>query len=491
MTITKRRLGALALVAATLLTAITVVAQADSKPRWCPEDAECGTISRPIVDGRPELGSVDIAYARLPHTGEGPAVSTVAVNPGGPGVETIGNAEMFAATLKDLRADHDLLLVDPRGTGESGKLPCGVTDAEYRTAPRARQHELVARCAANLGAKAAGYTSAAAADDIDAVRATLGVDKLDLYGLSYGTYLMPVYAERHQQHVRSIVLSGAFPLEFDPLARPSAQAVSLALQRICERSKACDGPTALRDLSATATKLRERPITIPITDGSGGKHDWRFSEDKLANLLYEGASSAMPGGPAAMWGEVPAVLHAYAAGNEESLRELVRKAAAEGMSDEDQAPFLAVVCNDYHRAWDVDASLPVRGQQYETALAKAKQSEFGGFSPRGFTEGQVDGGDACISWPNVVPPQNIRPAFPDVPVLVLSGDLDANTPDANGRLAAQQFRRSTFVSVPNVGHLPDFESTGCATGIATRFVRTGQTGSLDCLAQVPVTPVTK
>lgn len=66
---------------------------------------------------------------------------------------------------------------------------------------------MVERCAKNLGPKAAGYTSAATADGIDAIRDHLGVPQLSLYGLSYGTYLMPVYASRHPERVRNIVLS--------------------------------------------------------------------------------------------------------------------------------------------------------------------------------------------------------------------------------------------------------------------------------------------
>jgi len=43
------------------------------------------------------------------------------------------------------------------------------------------------------------------------VRAALGLEQLDLWGDSYGTFLMPVYAARHPEHVRSIVLNGANP----------------------------------------------------------------------------------------------------------------------------------------------------------------------------------------------------------------------------------------------------------------------------------------
>lgn len=100
------------------------------------------------------------------HTAAGPAKGTVAVNPGGPGEVAIDRAPLFAPALHGLLADHDLLLVDPRGTGRSERLPCGVTDAEYRFGTRAQQRAAVERCARNLGPKAAAYTAATADDTL-------------------------------------------------------------------------------------------------------------------------------------------------------------------------------------------------------------------------------------------------------------------------------------------------------------------------------------
>lgn len=161
---------------------------------------------------------------------------------------------------------------------------------------------------------------------------------------------------------------------------------------------------------------------------------------------------------------------------------------AEHTGTEDQASFLAVTCNDYVRAWDRDASLSERRRQYRSALAAADPAGFGAFSVKGWTEGQTDGADNCLAWPRRgtahPQPTELRD-LPDVPVLVLSGDLDTNTPEANSRLSAAQFRHSAFVSVPNTGHVPELESTGCTLDISTHFIRTGQVGDTSCLAHIP------
>ncbi|MFE7129487.1 alpha/beta fold hydrolase [Streptomyces sp. NPDC057638] len=475
--------------------------RAATAPAWCPtvpgHRVDCDTLDRPLVAGTSALGKVKVSYAVVRHSAPGAAKGTVAVNTGGPGEAAIGRAPTLGHVLGDLLKDHDLLLVDPRGTGRSERIPCGVTDAEYRFGTRAQQRAAVKRCAANLGPKAAAYTSAATADDIDAVRARLGVPQLSLYGLSYGTYLMPVYASRHPERVRSIVASGAYPLAFDPLGRPQAQAVSTTLRRVCERSVpvACDGEQAVRDLATAAARLRDRPMTVPVTTGHG-TYTVRFTEGKLANLLYEAASrevGAAPGEPSLL-GRLPRALNRFAHGDVSALRTLVQEDGASG-GPEDQAPYIGVVCNDYRKPWSAKATLPARWHQYRAALAGADRGEYGAFSAEGFNEGPTDGGDVCVDWPreNTAPdPQPTHPKLPDVPVLVLSGDLDANTPDANGARAARQFRGSGFLSVINTGHVPEWEPTGCVTGVSTRFLRTGGPGDTSCLrglAPITVDPV--
>ncbi|NJP79691.1 alpha/beta hydrolase [Streptomyces sp. AA8] len=465
-------------------------------PAWCPaiggHRVDCGRLGRPLVTGKPELGEVKVSYAVVRHSAPGPAKGTVAVNPGGPGETSVDKAEAFAWGLEGLLKDHDLLLVDPRGTGASEPVPCGVTDAEYRFGTRAQQRAAVERCAGNLGPRAAGYASAATADDIDAIRAHLGVQKLSLYGLSYGTYLMPVYASRHPEHVRNIVLSGAFPLALDPLARPSAQAVSLSLRRVCERSVpvACDGRQAVKDLATTAARLRGRPITVPITTDHG-VYKKRFTEDKLANLVFEAASSQVgfePDKPSLL-GQLPHALDRFVKGDAAPLRKLVQEEGKTG-STVDQAPYIAVTCNDYRKAWSKDAPLPERWRQYNAALAAVRPGEHGAFSAKGFTEGTTDAGDVCIGWPreNTPGPQPTKPELPDVPVLVLSGDLDANTPDASGKKAAEQFRNSRFFSARNMGHVPELEQSRCVTGVSSHFLRTGEPGDTSCMRALP--PIT-
>ena len=476
-------------------TAATPPAVPSAKPHWCPDidghATECGVVARPLVDGMPELGHVDVGYALVRHSGHNPrAAGTLMANPGGPGVATIDYGTDVVATTESLLEDYDVLLIDARGTGESDPLDCGIAESEFGVGTREYQRSAVARCATELGPRAAGYTTAVTADDFDAVRAHLGIDKVIAYGSSYGTYLMTVYAQRHPEHVQSVVLAGAYPLRFDPMQRPNAEAVDLTLRRICLRSGACDGEVAVVDLRSVATRLRTTPITVGSV---------LVTEGEFGNLVFEGATSDVGSDPAEMTplGRLPAALHAAAAGDDTVLRSVLRdiiSADQDSDGDDNDDLYVTVACNDYLTLWSQDADAATRDAQYRGALAG--QGRLGSFGAQGFADAQHDGGDVCIRWPGL--PHHQRPdevvaSLPPVPALVLSGDLDAVTPDVNGRLAAQQFPRGTFVEVPNLGHTPDNEPGGCVADIVEQFLRTGATGSalacLDHIAPIKVAPV--
>lgn len=109
-----------------------------------------------------------------------------------------------------------------------------------------------------------------------------------------------MFAQRHPASVRSIVLSSAFPLGFDMGARANAQAVRLAIRRVCARSTTgkCDGARTLRQLGRLARRVRAHPIPYRL-------HGERrvLDETALAGIAYwagadaRSASSRRSSGP--------------------------------------------------------------------------------------------------------------------------------------------------------------------------------------------------
>jgi pimeloyl-ACP methyl ester carboxylesterase len=458
-----------------------VVAQA---PECVPvPDVECGSVRVPLFRSRPGGPTIDIAYALIRHRDPALPVArgTVAFNPGGPGTDVIAGAAGWTGLLAGLLSDHDVLLIDPRGTGRSHALDCGWT-----ALPPTRRAFIrtSARCGRTLGRQTRAYTSAATADDFEAVRAHLGIAKLDLYGVSYGTYLMTVFAQRHPMSVRSIVLSSAFPLRFDMWARANAHAMRLAIRRVCVRSTTgkCDGPRTLRQLGRLAHRLRANPIPYRL-DGERRVLD----ETALAGIAYWADVSI---------GQLPAIVRAALRGDTgpliEAARALSRFSGSQvpGVS-QNLALAGAVMCNDYPTLWNRRARIPVRERQFAARRARLEQSAFRPFTERAWTSAIIDRGNTCIRWPDRHGPvQRTSGPFPDVPVLVTSGDLDPNVPTAEGRQAARQFTHAQVVEVPNAGHAPELEPTGCAASITSDFIRNQRLGDTSCLANIPPVPVT-
>ncbi len=78
-------------------------------------------------------------------------------------------------------------------------------DAEIAAATR--------RCLAAIGSHADPrfYTTSLAVRDLEAVRRALGLARINLYGVSYGTRVAQQYVRHHGEVVRSVVLDGVVP----------------------------------------------------------------------------------------------------------------------------------------------------------------------------------------------------------------------------------------------------------------------------------------
>lgn len=438
----------------------------------CPTGAVCGTLTVPLLRGTTDPRTTHVAYALVPRKDTSrPAAGTIAVNPGGPGGAVIPLAQEYSTRLEALRRDHDLLLMDPRGTGSSDWQSCG-TPPDVFTYPKPRLQRAMERCAQRLGDRRNAYTSANIADDLDAVRAELGIKRLVLFGQSYGTYLMSVYADHHPTRVDKIVLSGAYPLTTDPWMRPNARSVATALTAFCRSSGTCAPDKAVSDTAALAARLRHHPIRYTLT-AAGRPRTQVIDEGELVKL-----HTLHAGGSPDIWPRLTTAVRQALRGRPDALVRLAKEFYAP-VSDlrtvgthHSAAMAFSVICHDYAVPYRRSASLPVRQDQLLQGRRRIGDRPFAPFSAAGWTEGSMDTVDACIRWPGRTD-TTYRPTghMPDVPALVLAGDLDTNTGAAYGRQAAAQFRHSTFVLVPGAGHTPDHGP--CATSLLNDFVRTG------------------
>src|SRR5436190_11469586 len=139
---------------------------------------------------------------------------------GGPGSAATTLTSAVIGIWPGVHRHHDILLVDQRGTGGSHELSCPVPPAPIETQDQLKRY--LDDCFAKLATDPTQYGTAAAMDDLEAVRASLGYRRLDLYGTSYGATAAQVFLKRHPRSVRAVVLDGGTLIDIPFLGRFSS-----------------------------------------------------------------------------------------------------------------------------------------------------------------------------------------------------------------------------------------------------------------------------
>ena len=208
-----------------------------------PRPFQCGHVVAPIRRADPALGTTKVAFAvRTRADRRRPSLGTIVAMDGGPGYASTDApfARSLVAVLAPLLRRHDLVLFDERGTGRSDVVDCA--PLQRGLTPEAIA---VGECANQLGPRYAGYTTAEAAHDLEAVRSALGLGKVFFYGDSYGTLFGQAYAVRYPGSLRGLVLDSAYPGD-DPYYRTLLPAGLNGLRVACRRAPTCAGDPVAR-----------------------------------------------------------------------------------------------------------------------------------------------------------------------------------------------------------------------------------------------------
>jgi pimeloyl-ACP methyl ester carboxylesterase len=397
----------------------------------------------------------------------------------------------FFAPDLDVR---DLLIIDDRGRGLSGTIDC--PELQHGTAPFAQAE---ADCAAQLGDAASRYGTGDVAEDVDAVRAALGYDKVDYFGLSYGGADITAYATRFGEHLRSMVLDSPYgPPDLSPFVaehyRTHSQPRMVRLD--CVRSPTCapDHPDPGADLDELIEAIRLNPVQGTAHDANGNLLNVRIDEDFLLDYIVGNF-------PTGVFTSIGELLAASASLKRRDPAPLLRL-GAEGFSPlwgqafdaGDPTIFSyganrATACVDAHEPWEWGAPVSERMKQYAEAASDLPSDYFAPFSKAAGT-GLLSWpfGKPCIWWQRPTPSSPVAPPhaiYPAVPTLVLGGDMDNILPLEGTTKLAALFPNSTFVTVAEAGHVT-ISWTQCAANLTLQFIETLLVGDTSC-ADTPET----
>ncbi|WP_206184905.1 alpha/beta hydrolase [Thermoactinospora rubra] len=186
----------------------------------CEEDptAECGTLAVPVDWDNPAAGTFELALARRKATDPGARIGSLVINPGGPGGSGVDAVvRNWLPFTPELTRRFDVVGFDPRGVGRSHPVVCSrellgrspdpimKSQADF-DAMLAYNERLRQDCRARTGPLFDHVDTGSVVRDLDALRAALGEDKLTYYGISYGTLIGQLYAERFPGRVRALAL---------------------------------------------------------------------------------------------------------------------------------------------------------------------------------------------------------------------------------------------------------------------------------------------
>ena len=423
----------------TLLTAAQVKALTSG--------SSCGFLTVPekhAVNGQPASEkTIQVAVVKLAARSADKKTDPVVYLHGGPGGAGISDymTEQFSSLIKN----RDVYVVDQRGVGRSKPaLNC----PKYRGKP-----EQLSACKNTLiasGVDLSAYTSLQSAWDFIELRKALKIEQWNIYGESYGTRLATTVMRESEAGIRSVILDGMFPIEVNGISEtPWALYETLnQILRNCAQSKGCN-----RD----SLKTRIETIVRNLQNQSKLKESRDFIQT-LANLT----------------------------GNE-NLVEYVHTIARqpnriESQDGVDDGSFLAmglsVICAEEYPFLE-RKGMPDTNEQ---GWSEATRTAVNGMTHMGFDV------PSCKIW-DVPAASDIetRAITSNLPVLLLNGQNDSQTPAAWGALVAKNMSMSRNLTNPRGEHIQLGTGNSCIESLLEKFLTT-PTSTLDASCITAIAP---
>jgi pimeloyl-ACP methyl ester carboxylesterase len=426
------------------------------------QPALCGRLRRPLNPAEPDGRQIELHYAVLPALARQKKPDPVFFFAGGPGQSAIDLAGTVGHLLARFSNRRDIVLIDQRGTGASAALRCPGDDDPTR--PLARQLDGAAAeralhdCRQALQRLPHGdlrqFGTTLAMQDADAVRQALGVERVNLVGVSYGTRAALEYLRQFPRAVRRVVLDGVVAPDepLPPAMAADGGAAFRALLAWCRADADCHA--AHPALAERWRRLQERlPADVSVTHPLTGRAETvRLTPQALTALVRASLYSPV------LASAVPLAIEQAASGGRWDAFIGLAGALGGGRGGElAQGMHFSVLC-----AEDVPAPSPTPALAPASAPAPA--------------EGDFDDGSVaqyariCADWPRAdVPAAFHRVPASAAPVLLLSGGLDPVTPPRHAeRVARALGPAARAVVVPQAGH--GVLALACVRELAFRFV---------------------
>jgi pimeloyl-ACP methyl ester carboxylesterase len=431
---------------------------------------ECATLAAPLDYADATGKTIDLAVTRLPAADATRRIGALLFNCGGPGCPAVSFLHESGTLLfpDETRARFDLVGFDPRGTGASAPVACGIDweawlaidpspddDAEWE-AWLAGGQAFAAACAANGGDLLPFMGTEHVVTDMERLRQALGEETISFLGLSYGTSLGARYADRYPERVRAFALDSALlsfvdPVTFVPEWVDGIERSFDALLADCAAAMTCpfhSGGNPGAAFDALMAELDTRPLEVAAEDGV------RLVGQRAVLDAVDGSLSRPP-----RWPQLAAALAAAQAGDGTAVLALADQ-RNERLPDGTYAPggelFLAVSCLDF--------ALPKDPVAYQALATKAAT-----IAPR-LGAYYATWVLPCIFWPAAPTPASHAPVAQGAPpILVIGATLDTQDPYQWSVDMVAQLQSGVLLTREGTGH-PSYFTSRCVEDAVNAYL---------------------
>ncbi|HEY8026313.1 MAG TPA: alpha/beta fold hydrolase [Burkholderiaceae bacterium] len=393
---------------------------------------------------------------------EGARPDPVFVLAGGPGQAGSEILPLLDSSFRKLRATRDIVFIDQRGTGLSGKLDCESTQ-EVDDLDEAGQEQLIRKCMKSLDKPFKFYNTENSARDLEQVRNALGYSQVNLWGGSYGTRLGQAYARMFPASVRALVLDGvASPDQIIFAWGRDAQASLDTTFSYCATAPGCHAayPNLPQQFSALLARV------------NGGEVKLDFYHPRTARRVQ------MQMAPARFLQTVRTAL--YSADSANRLPFLIDSADKGNWN-----PFVAQM----YSVSDFSLEGPAIGLMLSVTcaedIARVTPAIIADEEHNSFLAGRELKlmSRLCQSMDVPAIPYS-EPAMISAPTLLLSGALDPVTPPYRAQSAAKLMNHAQQFVVTNASHI--VSQAGCAPRLLREFIdHPDQPLAAECLKDIP------
>src|SRR5947209_5603565 len=365
-------------------------------PHPCPHAAgfTCTTLAVPLDYAGQAAGTLHLAVgsqqvSRAPRG----VLLFLTGGPGQPGVPFLTHVR---TRLRAALTGYRLVMFDQRGTGTAAlrcpALQAAAGGSDLVVPPPGA----VPACAHAIGAQRRDYTTPETVRDIERLRQALGVARLTVDGVSYGTYVAERYALTYPTHVARLVLDSVVPQwGADATYVAAIQATARVLRSLCAQARCGWDPA--RDLQSVVRRRHDGPQILDA-------------------LVAESVGAPSFAG-------VLAILHEAAAGRDAGLQRflsIVHAADAAPAAVLSQGLHQSTLCLDLAPPWN-----PAATSARRAATLRAGVNRLAAAAVFPFDRATVAGNglaQGCLQWPATAPPAladgDPRARLPPVPVLL-------------------------------------------------------------------------